>query len=179
MLTAETQHQMKQIARFSPDQVDAMLQQLAATDANTWRQSMNLLILTMFAELMKTRALVWKHHKLIAAAEAAAGSGDAGAAAEPRLPGAPPAAVVGGMPANGGVRLGADGQPITDPTQLQAEALLDAATGTAAPAAGAPRAVVGAPPAANGRQRFGADGQPITDPAQLEAESIMDQALGG
>ncbi len=75
------------------------------------------------------------------------------------------------MPPRGGVRLGADGQPITDPAQLAAEEAMDAAAGTssAAPAASAPR---------RGGTRVGADGQPITDPSQLAAEEAMDAAMG-
>jgi hypothetical protein len=101
-------------------------------------------------------------------------------------------------PAAPSPRMGADGTPITDMAQLQAEEMMDAAAGprgsdpmpapepAAAPPPESPRVRMpprggmrvtpqGAP--VNGGVRLGADGQPITDPQQLAAEELMDAAI--
>lgn len=99
------------------------------------------------------------------------------------------AAVTDAVPSTG--RMGADGQPITNQSQLDAEAAMDAATGVQSSAPPAPpqrqpqrrnggggRGRAPAPAAAPAA-RTGADGQPIVDPDQLAAEAAMDAALEG
>lgn len=124
----------------------------------------------------------------VAMQNAANGGGDGGGEVEPGSEG-DVAAVTDAVPSGG--RMGADGLPITNQSQLDAEAAMDAATGVQPPAPPAPpqrqpqrrnggggRGRAPAPAAAPAA-RTGADGQPIVDPDQLAAEAAMDAALEG
>ncbi len=181
MLNADTIAQMKKLSKFTPAQVDAMLQDLVSKDADTWRNAINILVLTLWTLHGNTRKGVEKLGDVISRfAEGGAGAegAQAAAGAGPTAPAGPPAATVGGPV------IGADGAPITDPAQIEAERIMNAAAG---PSAGAPSATAPAPGAARaprasanggGAPIIGADGQPITDPAQIEAERIMNETVG-
>jgi hypothetical protein len=83
------------------------------------------------------------------------------------------------LPPRGGVRLGADGEPL-DAERAAIEAQMDAAIGVQPPAQVAPSRNGNGPrrqaPAAP-TTRLGADGQPLDD-AQAAIEAQMDEAAG-
>ncbi len=142
---------MKQIARMMPDQIDGMLRELATKSPEEWRQGTNLILLTLWA---RTTNIL----KMLQEAVATQTGTNGTAPAAPQEP-----------------VMGADGAPITDPDQLEAERMMNASAGPrgGVPPGPAPKSRPAAPAV-----RTGADGQPITDPAQLEAENILDQVAG-
>lgn len=188
--------QMKQLSQFTPEQIDNLLGQLATeADQNAqsddetvrregdkkWRRSINLMLLTMWIEHKSTRkglisiAAKTKEIDGILQSFAAGGEVEAPAPVPQRMP---PVGGNGIQPATGQV-LGADGTPITDPAQIDAERMMDDVLGPR-PGSVAPRQVQRAagPPAAASGPVMGADGSLITDPAQIEAERMMDDVLG-
>jgi len=175
-LNADTIKVMRQIAKLEPSQIELMLRELEERDVGEWRKALNSVVLTLWTEHYATRKAVNRIMKVLQEAT----QGEA----------APASAPTNGAGTNGTAQpagesvMGADGAPITDPAQIEAEKMMNAAAGhrpgtAPPPAGGAPRlrqTAVGAQPV--GESRTGADGRPITDPAQLEAERLMDEAAG-
>lgn len=177
---------------MNADTVKAALDKAANDPQNSWT-ILSSVIVNLATDLDQARA---NHDKLLA--------GTKKLAMESRGMREALAQLIGGVEGGGGEAqvapsgdapvMGADGAPITDPTQLAAEAAMMMAAGprdgeTAPPPQNAlvprrqgrpqpqrrPQAGGGGAP----KQRVGADGAPITDPTQLAAEEAMDAAMGG
>lgn len=190
-LTKDLIKQMQNLAAFSPEELDSMLQTLASTDADAWRQSVNLIILTLWTEHSATRRgvrSVGRNLKEFQDTLMAAVAGGPPAEEAVEAPTAPPsmqsAAVVGG---SNETLYGADGSPITDAAQIEAEQLMNSVVGPPGQTAPAPKPQQrrggrspgrGQAPAAPASPIIGADGSVITDPQQIEAERLMNEVLG-
>lgn len=196
-LDPELVQKLRILARCKPEMVAQQLTQLATTDPEQWRLAINTFILTMWIKISsaaaaaaEAKAGVTAFNKMLEVLGAQAGAQEP--AIPPGMPGRPAAPQVAGpLPLQpGGVRIGGDGTPITDPAQLAAEAMMDQAMGIAPPQ-GAPPGMPGRPVVpgpqggplpprpAGGRldHSVGADGQPNT-PEQQRAEQILDEAMG-
>ena len=156
----------------SAQEAQAILSGVTA-EPQRWMAAINTMVVDLYTKLDALVPLIGRHHQAIPKLHS-----DLKAIAQAMSGGPAPAAAgngeqamvpVAGGPQRGGVRVGADGNPITDPVQLAAEEAMDAAAGPA-PGGGAP--------APAGGPLIGADGQPITDPAQIAAEQAMNAALG-
>jgi hypothetical protein len=186
---------LRQLAKCTPEVLAEQLTKLASADPDTWRQAINTVILTMWVKNMSTHSTAVEALKGVKVFQQMLESiaGGAQGAQEPQvppgMPGRPAAPQVGGPlpPPQGGARIGGDGTPITDPTQLAAEEMMDQAMGLA-PGAAAPQVpgrpapapqgpLPGRPRGGRNNHAIGVDGQPNT-PEQQEAERILDEATG-
>lgn len=181
---------LRQLAKCSPEVLAEQLTKLASTDPDTWRQSINTLILTMWVKNMSTHSTAVEALKGVKVFQQMLESiaGGTQVAQEPQvppgMPGRPAAPQIAGPPP-AGARIGGDGTPITDPTQLAAESMMDEAMGIAPGAApqmpGRPAApqgpLPGRPRGGRNNHAIGVDGQP-NSPEQQEAERMLDEATG-
>jgi hypothetical protein len=171
----------------SAEEAKRALDYASEKEPERWVSTVSTIVLSMFQQLDKMKVILGHHHQVLQKfqSDLSAMMGQAPVDAPVVSPAAPGASVP----------VGADGEPVTDPAQLEAEALMNAAAGPhpatapqANPQSGRARrrpttAVRGpasvVPMQQPGQQlqpRMGADGKLITDPAQLEAEAIMDAA---
>lgn len=179
-LTSDNMQAMKTLSAMTPSQISEMLTHLAAqadqdeqsadeatrlNAAKTWRQAINIVLLTLWTEHKGTRNGVKGMVKKVGGIEGIlamiANDGEVPASASAGAGAMPSGPVMTAPP------LDSFGQPITDPQQAEAERIADEVLG---PRGGSP------PP----QQRQGGnvtsahiDGTPITDPGLLEAEAIL------
>lgn len=185
-LTPEVIQQLKTLSKFDPKQIDEMLQSLVGEDTDKWRNAVNLLLLTLWTEHTRTRqyasASINRIRKILESAVSAEPD-------EQVMPATAPPSMQSHAPTGAeDTLIGADGQPITDPGQIEAERMMAAASGVplqtaAGPVAPTSRQQPGRRPRGRAQTAasepiIGANGQQITDPEQIKAELIMRQTLG-